>query len=112
MSEDTVISARRAFLILVPLFLAVVLLACALISVTNDMYSFVKPDSTATVSINAPTSARELSVILRENGIIENDIVFYLYLKSKGKGEDVATLRGEWILNSNMSYREILIEIF
>jgi cell division protein YceG involved in septum cleavage len=112
MSEDTVISARRAFMILVPLFLAAALLACAVISVANDMYAFVKSDSKVLLSLTTPTSERELSVLLKKSGVIKNDTVFYLYLKSKRNGEDVTPLSGEWKLNSNMSYREILLEIF
>ena len=112
MANNSLISPRRALGVLIPLFLVSALLACALISVANDTYAFVKPDRAATLSISSPVSARELCRTLRQNGVIENDAVFYLYIKSKGKSDDVSLLLGEWTLNSNMSYREILLEIF
>ena len=57
-------------------------------------------------------SPKELSTLLREKGIIKNDLVFALYLRSKNKTDSISTLRGEFTLNSAMSYREILQVLF
>ena len=87
-------------------------LCAAFVSVTNDMYAFVKPDREISVRIDAPVSAKELSRLLKESGVIRNEFVFELYLDSKGKSEKSELILGEWTLNSNMSYRRILLEIF
>ena len=110
--RDDTVSARRAFGMLVPLCLAAALLACVLISTANDIYAFVKPDQSITVTVLAPISAKQFSVLLRENGVIRNELVFFLYLRSKNKANDVGLLSGSWELNSNMSYRDIMLKIF
>ncbi len=112
MAEEKTVSARRAFGIIIPLFLLSALIACLIISVTNDMYAFVKPDREEKLTVTSPITDKQLSLILKEKGIIKNDFVFYLYMRSKGKSDDISLLLGEWTLNSNMSYREILLEIF
>ncbi|MBE6577094.1 MAG: endolytic transglycosylase MltG [Ruminococcaceae bacterium] len=112
MAEQTNIGARRALGIIIPLFLVSVFLACLIISVANDMYAFVKPDKKEILTVSSPINDKQLSLILKEKGIIKNDLVFLMYLRSKGKGDDISLLLGEWTLNSNMSYREILLEIF
>lgn len=106
------ISTRTAFGALVPLMLLALMLAGIVISVANDMYAFVKPDENIGVKIIAPLNDSELSKLLRESGVIENELIFTLYLRSKHKDGLVPSLTGEWTLNSNMSYREILSELF
>ena len=102
---------RRAFGVLIPLCLLSLLIACLVISVANDMYAFVKPDVEITVNIPSPMSDKQLSRLLQQNGVINNAAVFSLYLRSKGASEKLGNLSGEIKLNSNMSYREILLEI-
>ncbi|MBQ8818856.1 MAG: hypothetical protein IJZ83_09775 [Clostridia bacterium] len=103
---------RRAFGIIIPLCLAALMLGGAIISVGNDIYAFVKPDEDISVVIAYSTPSNELSELLQRQGVIKNAFAFNLYLRSKGKGDDALTLSGEWTLNSNMSYREILAELF
>ncbi len=105
-------SGKTALSIMIPVALAALCLAGAVISVANDMYAFVKPDRELTFTVTRSLSGAELSKSLRESGIIRNDAVFSLYLKVKGKTDDVALLSGEWKLNSSMSYRQLLIELF
>ena len=106
------ISYKIAFGTVIPLCRLSVLLAGLIISVANDMYAFVKPDRQITVSITEAVNDKDFSYILQQNGVISNAAVFRLYLRSKGKAETISSLRGEWMLNSSMSYREILLEIF
>ena len=106
------IQARRAIGSILPICLAALLLSGLIVSVANDMYAFVKPDEEIAVSLDAPVSAKELSRLLQSRGVIKNGAVFGLYLRSKGKLDKLGTLTGEWTLNSSMSYREILLEIF
>jgi cell division protein YceG involved in septum cleavage len=106
------VSTRHALAVIIPLCLLAILLSFALISAANDVYAFVKPDNAVTVTVSSPMSAKQFSSLLRESGVIKDDLVFSLYLHSKGKDDDVSLLTGEWLLNSNMSYRDILLKIF
>ena len=111
-TQKGAIATNRAFSILLPLCLFSILLAGILISVFNDVYAFVKPDSDVTISVYTPMSDTELSKLLQENGLIKNPTVFILYLRSKGLSDRLSDISGEWVLNSNMSYREIVLELF
>lgn len=106
------IKTRRAIGSILSLCLVALLLSGAIISVANDMYAFVKPNKEIAVRLDTPVSDEELSRLLQSKGVIKNGAVFKLYLRSKGKLDKLGTLTGEWTLNSNMSYREILLEIF
>ena len=112
MEENTVITLKRALEELIPIFLASALMAGAIISLANDTYAFVKSDKPATLTISSPITDTQLSRSLKESGVINNELAFLLYIRAKGKSEDVSLLLGEWSLNSNMSYREIVNEIF
>ena len=105
-------SRRTAFGLIIPIALAALLLAGAIISITNDMYAFVKPHNEILFSVTNITNDTELSRSLREQNIIKNDIVFTLYLRHKGMSVAARALSGEWMLNSSMSYRQICSIIF
>ena len=98
--------------IILPLCLLGALLGGLVVYVANDMYAFVKPDREITLTLSSPPSEQELSELLKTNGIIENEFIFRLYLRSKNKTDDLTTLTGDLKLNSSMSYREILLELF
>ena len=111
-TNDTPITYRQAFGTILPLCLLAVLLACFIIAVANDVYAFVKPDEQINVSIPEPLTDKGLSLLLQERGVIENAFIFRLYVRLKGNSDKLADTVGEWTLNSSMSYREILLEIF
>lgn len=98
--------------IILPLCLLGALLGGLVVYVANDMYAFVKLDREITLTISSPPSEEELSHLLKATGIIENEFIFRMYLRSKNKIDLLSTLTGEFKLNSSMSYREILLEIF
>lgn len=106
------ISFRRAFGIAVPLCLASLLIAGAVISIANDVYAFVKPDNEVRLTIETTLDAEGLSRLLQSAGVINNAFAFELYLGSHGLADDVPSLSGELALNSAMSYRELTAEIF
>ena len=99
---------RFAYARLTVLTLIALLFAGLLISVTNDMYAFVKPDRSLSLSLEESVSLSEFSAILSEGGIVQNPTVFRLYVQSKGKTDRLETFRGTLELNASMSYREIL----
>ena len=111
-SNEGAISTNRAFAVLLPLCLFSILLACLFISIVNDIYAFVKPDTELSVVISLPMTDSELAEHLKDVGVIENPTVFTFYLRSKGLSQGLGQITGEWTLNSNMSYREIVSEFF
>ncbi len=111
-TQEGAISKSRALSVLLPLCLFSILLAGIIISLANDVYAFVKPDAEISLTLSSPVSDTDLSKLLQKSGVIKNPTAFKLYLRSKGLSERAAKITGEWILNSNMSYREIVSEIF
>lgn len=106
------ITLSRAFGFVVPICVCAVFLAAAVISVANDMYAFVKPDETIEVSVDSALDTSEFAKLLGSKGIVKNPFIFELYLRTKGRDAEIPYLRGEWTLNRNMSYRDIILEIF
>ena len=99
---------RRALSEILPMCMVSLFIAAFVCSVANDMYAFVKKENEVQLSIESPHSLEELSKMLGEYDVVENPTVFSLYVRSKNKIQTVENYTGELILNSNMSYREIL----
>ena len=106
------IAYKRGIGVVISLCLLSLFLAGALLSVVNDMYAFVKPDTEITVELKAGMSAFRFAELLSENGVINNSVVFTIYLRSKNKSDEISELSGKWQLNAGLSYREIVKEIF
>ena len=99
----------RIVAVIIPLCFFSVFVAAAVISLSNDMYAFVKPDKTINVVFSEePRSLYSTAKQLDDYGVIENPAIFSLYVKSKNAEERVSAFSGELELNSSMSYREIL----
>ena len=100
---------RYAYAYITVLTLLALLLAGILISVTNDLYAFVKPDAPITLHIDTPRDLRQVAQELDRFGVIRNPAIFEWYVRSKGATERIESFTGELFLNSTMSYREILL---
>ena len=101
-----------AFGKIIPICLLAIMLAGAVISVANDVYAFAKPQKSAVIRLDTPYTANELSKLLESVGIINNAFLFDIYLTAHGHADSVPLLTGEIALNSSMSYRDLLNEIF
>ncbi len=99
---------RRACSVIVPLCFFSIILAAAIISVANDMYAFIKPDTEVNLTLDSPETVYSAARTLGENGIINNPASFSLYVLSKGAEDKILNFSGELTLSSSMSYREIL----
>ena len=104
-------AVRRIFSVIFVMALTAAFFACLLISVTNDMYAFIKTDGEVVLTVSSPLSVSEFSRLLHDNDIISNPHIFSLYIKSKNKTEVVESFSGEALLDRSMSYREILLAI-
>ena len=102
---------RNTFEIIIIATLLSAMLALAIISVVNDMYAFVKPDSNVSLDISEPLSLRAISLKLQDEGIIKNPTVFCIFVKSKGKQESLESFIGQAALRQDMSYREIMLAL-
>lgn len=106
------ITPKRAIGTVLPLCLTALLLAGAVISVANDVYAFVKADMPVTLTADGVLDADALSRLLQKEGVIRNAFAFKLYLRSHGLGNADVSLDEGLVLNGNMSYRELVNEIF
>ena len=104
-------AVRRIFSVIFVMALTAAFFACLLISVTNDMYAFIKTDGEVVLTVSRPLSVSEFSRLLHDNDVISNPHIFSLYIKSKNKTEVVESFSGEALLDRSMSYREILLAI-
>ena len=100
---------RFAFAYLLRIVLIALLCVGILISFANDLYAFVKPDRSVTLSWETPRTLEGAARELQRQGVIENPTVFALYVKSKDRRARIEEFSGEITLNSSMSYREILL---
>ncbi|MBQ8331609.1 MAG: hypothetical protein IJX94_03820 [Clostridia bacterium] len=100
---------RFAYSRVLVLVLTALLCAGLVISVANDMYAFVKPQRTVTLTVDEPTSLSDLADRLQAEGILQNPWVFQLYTASKSKTDRLERFVGTLELNSAMSYRELLL---
>lgn len=104
-------TVRRVFRKILMIALCAALLAATVISIANDMYAFVKPDRTAHLSLPETESLSAFSRRLEQNGILANPHIFSLYVRSKDKVGVVEEFHGDIVLDSSMSYRDILLAL-
>lgn len=100
---------RFAYSMILVTTLTALLTAGLLISIANDMYAFVKPTRSVTLTVDTPTALPTLCQRLQEEGIVANPWIFRLYTDSKEKTETLEQFVGTVTLDASMSYREILL---
>ncbi len=102
---------RRVYGTVAVMTLWAVLFSAILLSVANDMYAFIKPSAAIEIHVSEPMTAKEISTLFSDRGVIRNPTVFYFYLRAKQQLHQAETYVGTLSLNSDMSYREILAEL-
>ncbi len=99
----------RALLITVGLVALGAFLAFFALESASDMLGLAQDDKTITVKIPEGSGTGDIAKILKQSGVIETPLTFRLY--SKFKKADGKYQFGEYILNSNMSYSQIIIAL-
>lgn len=99
---------RRAMAVILPLCMLSFLICALICSLANDIYAFEKQDKEVILDIEEGTSLKDVSKLLGRKGIVNNPSIFEIYVRSKGKEKRIEVFSGELVLNSAMSYREIL----
>lgn len=100
---------RNTFERAITVTLFALLIALLFISLTNDIYAFVKPEGEVLLTVSEPIPLGELSRLLQDEGIIRNPTVFSLFIKSKNRADALESFVGEAKLSRDMSYREIML---
>ena len=102
---------RRVFQQVITIALLALFCAALLLSVVNDMYAFFKPQGTVTLTVSEPCSLSDFARLLERHGILFNPHVFSLYVQSKDRVPLVEGWSGTLVLDTDMSYREILLAL-
>lgn len=102
-----------SFIAKAALYLVVVLVLAAYLSyyvltVGNDMFALVKGDAEIVITLPEDATKEEVAQILYENGLIEYDWAFPLYLELFGENEEISFIPGEHTLNVSMNYSQLL----
>ncbi len=85
-----------------------VALSTLAILVANDMFGLVQDNEVVTVTLTKDETVDEVAAMLKEEGIIDFDWAFKLYVKLK-KTDSFST--GEFDLTSSMDYGQIINEL-
>ncbi len=85
------------------------LFTAGIISVANDAFAFIKPDETIVVNIEQGASTSAIGKALKKAGVIDHPFVFRLY--SKLKHADGKYQYGDYSLNSNLGYDQIISKL-
>lgn len=104
-------TTRLVFQRVITIALLALFCAALLLSVVNDMYAFFKPQGTVMLTVSEPCSLIDFARLLERNGILLNPHVFSLYVKSKDRVPLVEGWSGTLVLDTDMSYREILLAL-
>ena len=84
------------------------LISWFVIVAANDINAFIKNDEVIVVTIPKGASVAEIGKILEKNEVIDSSLVFRGYCKFK---KSSGFQYGEYELNSNLSYKEIIIAL-
>ena len=99
--------AWRSHLIFYGIVITVsLLLAAGIIAAANDINAFVAEDESVTVLIPQGSSTKQIGTILKENDLVDSVLLFQGYCKLKKA--DGKFQYGEYQLNTNMSYKEMV----
>lgn len=95
------------------LYVAAVLLCAAFLSyyvltIGNDIFALVKGNAEIVIEIPEDATLDEVAALLEEEGLIEYDWVFSIYLGQSGDGEEIEFIPGKHTLNTSMNYSQLL----
>ena len=86
-----------------------ILLTFGIVNVANDVFAFVKPEKSIVVTLKKGASTQKIAKELEKAGVIEYSSVFRLY--SKLRHADGKYQFGEYTLNSNLGYDQIIAQL-
>ncbi len=108
-SQENVRAFFKQFAYYGGIVLVSLLLTIGIVSVSNDIFSFIKPDNSIVVNIEQGSSTMTIAKALKNAGVIDHPVVFRLY--SKLKKADGTYQFGEYSLNSNLGYDQLISKL-
>ncbi len=108
-SQDNVRAFLKQFAYYGAIVLVSIMLTYGIVNVANDVFAFIKPDENIIVSIEQGSSTMTIAKALKKGGVINHPVVFRLY--SKLKKADGAYQYGDYTLNSNLGYDQIISKL-
>lgn len=102
----------KAIIYILLIFIASAYLSYYIITIGNDVFALVTDSRQVTVNIPEGATDEDVAKILKDNGIIEYDWVYELYMKYRGDGdEDTEYIAGEHTLDKDFNYAQIIISL-
>ncbi|WP_195277199.1 endolytic transglycosylase MltG [Anaerotruncus rubiinfantis] len=96
----------KALLVLIVVLAVSVFLAMFALQSASDLFGLNKPDSPVELELPDNLSMSEVASLLKEKGVITQPLTFQVYAGLKNKAESF--IPGTYMLNTNMSYDEIM----
>lgn len=111
--KKTVSSGVVSALVRISVFLVFIIVVSAfagafVISVGNDVFAFVKPDETVTVTVPEDATVDDIGRLLHEAGIIKHPKIFSFYAEIKE--DDGEFIAGEYEVSPQLNYDQLLSE--
>ncbi len=99
----------KAIIYIVLVIFASAYLSYYIITIGNDIFALVADTREVTITIEDGATHETVGKKLKENGIIEYDWVYRLYMKYRGDGDSATEyIPGEYTLNANYNYSQII----
>ena len=108
-SQENVRAFFKQFTFYGIIVLVSLLFTIGIVSVANDVFSFIKPDESIVVNVQQGSSTMTIAKSLKKGGVIKHPLVFTLY--SKLKKADGKYQFGDYTLNSNLGYDQIISKL-
>lgn len=99
-------TALRVLFWLAVIVVASCLLAVFVLQSANDAFGFDKPDNQIEITIESGMSVNQIASLLKSKGIIEKPSTFRIY--SMLRNREGIYQAGDYVLNSNMGYDQII----
>ncbi len=107
--ETEKVKTIRSLVYVAGVLLVSALLSMFIINTARDVFGLAKPDQEYAINIGSNTTLSKIAKSLDKAGIIEQSSTFKLYSGIRYDGYDVEA--GEYILNSRMSYDELILTL-
>ncbi len=107
--ETEKVKTVRSLVYVAGVLLVSALLSIFIINTARDVFGLAKPDQEYAINIGNNTTLAKIAKSLDKAGIIEHSSTFKLYAGIRYDGYDVEA--GEYILNSRMSYDELILTL-
>lgn len=101
----------KAIIYIVLVLIASAYLSYYVITIGNDVFALVVDSREVTITLEENATDGDVAKLLAENGVIEYDWVYELYMKYRSDGEQTQYIAGEHTLNTSFNYSQIITSL-